>query len=61
MQRARRGKVYTARGVIDIPVFMPVGTQGSVKGVAVEFLKRSGVQITLANSYHLYLRPAELR
>jgi queuine tRNA-ribosyltransferase len=55
--RARRGKVYTARGVVDTPVFMPVGTQGSVKGVAVEFLKSSGVQIILANSYHLYLRP----
>jgi queuine tRNA-ribosyltransferase len=55
--RARRGKVYTSRGVIDTPVFMPVGTQGSVKGVAVEFLKSSGVQIILANSYHLYLRP----
>ncbi|MDR0820058.1 MAG: tRNA guanosine(34) transglycosylase Tgt [Endomicrobium sp.] len=55
--RARRGRVYTARGVIDTPVFMPVGTQGSVKGVAVEFLKSSGAQIILANSYHLYLRP----
>jgi queuine tRNA-ribosyltransferase len=55
--KARRGKVYTARGVIDTPVFMPVGTQGSVKGIAAEFLKNSGVQIILANSYHLYLRP----
>ncbi|OEG70832.1 queuine tRNA-ribosyltransferase [Candidatus Endomicrobiellum trichonymphae] len=55
--RARRGKVYTARGVIDTPVFMPVGTHGSVKGVAAEFLKSSGAQIILANSYHLYLRP----
>jgi queuine tRNA-ribosyltransferase len=54
---ARRGKVYTARGIIDTPVFMPVGTQGSVKGVASEFLKSSGAQIILANSYHLYLRP----
>jgi queuine tRNA-ribosyltransferase len=55
--RARLGKVYTERGVIDTPVFMPVGTQGSVKGVAAEFLKSFGVQIILANSYHLYLRP----
>jgi queuine tRNA-ribosyltransferase len=54
---ARRGKVYTVRGIIDTPVFMPVGTQGSVKGVATEFLKGSGAQIILANSYHLYLRP----
>jgi queuine tRNA-ribosyltransferase len=55
--KARCGKVYTARGIIDTPVFMPVGTQGSVKGVTAEFLKNSGVQIILANSYHLYLRP----
>jgi queuine tRNA-ribosyltransferase len=54
--RARCGKIYTARDVIDTPVFMPVGTQGSVKGVAVEFSKSSGAQIILANSYHLYLR-----
>jgi queuine tRNA-ribosyltransferase len=55
--RARCGRVYTTRGIIDTPVFMPVGTQGSVKGIAVEFLESSGVQIILANSYHLYLRP----
>ncbi|MDR1784290.1 MAG: tRNA guanosine(34) transglycosylase Tgt [Endomicrobium sp.] len=54
---ARRGKVYTTRGVIDTPVFMPVGTQGALKGIANEFLCDSGVQIILANSYHLYLRP----
>ncbi|MDR1696203.1 MAG: tRNA guanosine(34) transglycosylase Tgt [Endomicrobium sp.] len=55
--KARLGRVYTARGVIDTPVFMPVGTQGTVKGVATEYLKSSGAQIILANSYHLYLRP----
>jgi queuine tRNA-ribosyltransferase len=55
--RARLGKVYTTRGVIDTPIFMPVGTQGTVKGVAIEFLRGSGAQIILANSYHLYLRP----
>ena len=55
--KARLGKVYTTRGVIDTPVFMPVGTQGTVKGVANEYLQDSGAQIILANSYHLYLRP----
>ena len=54
---ARLGKVYTTRGIIDTPIFMPVGTQSTVKGVAIEFLRGSGVQIILANSYHLYLRP----
>jgi len=55
--KARLGKLYTTRGVIDTPVFMPVGTQGTVKGVANEYLQNSGAQIILANSYHLYLRP----
>ncbi|MDR2426304.1 MAG: tRNA guanosine(34) transglycosylase Tgt [Endomicrobium sp.] len=55
--KARLGRVYTARGIIDTPVFMPVGTQATVKGVASEFLIGSGAQIILANSYHLYLRP----
>jgi queuine tRNA-ribosyltransferase len=55
--RARLGRVYTTRGVVDTPVFMPVGTQGTVKGVATEFLRQTGTQIILANSYHLYLRP----
>ncbi|MDR3253674.1 MAG: tRNA guanosine(34) transglycosylase Tgt [Endomicrobium sp.] len=54
---ARLGMVYTTRGVIDTPVFMPVGTQGSVKGIPVEFLHNSDAKIILANSYHLYLRP----
>ncbi|MDR2192065.1 MAG: tRNA guanosine(34) transglycosylase Tgt [Endomicrobium sp.] len=54
---ARLGKVYTARGVIDTPVFMPVGTHGTVKGVPNEDLQNCGAQIILANSYHLYLRP----
>ncbi|MDR3113126.1 MAG: tRNA guanosine(34) transglycosylase Tgt [Endomicrobium sp.] len=54
---ARRGQVYTSRGVIDTPVFMPVGTQGTVKGVTNEDLQNCGAQIILANSYHLYLRP----
>ncbi|MDR0977841.1 MAG: tRNA guanosine(34) transglycosylase Tgt [Endomicrobium sp.] len=55
--RGRLGKVYTARGIIETPVFMPVGTQGSIKGVPVEWLHADDVQIILGNSYHLYLRP----
>ncbi|MDR1511772.1 MAG: tRNA guanosine(34) transglycosylase Tgt [Endomicrobium sp.] len=55
--RARVGRVYTTRGVVDTPVFMPVGTRGTLKGIANEFLRNSDVQIVLANSYHLYLQP----
>jgi queuine tRNA-ribosyltransferase len=55
--KARLGKVYTSRGIIDTPVFMPVGTQGSVKSVSTEQLKDTKAQIILANSYHIYLRP----
>ncbi|WP_372519176.1 tRNA guanosine(34) transglycosylase Tgt [Candidatus Ruminimicrobiellum ovillum] len=54
---ARLGKLYTTRGIIDTPVFMPVGTQGSVKSVSTEQLIQSKAQIILANSYHIYLRP----
>ncbi|MDR0956546.1 MAG: tRNA guanosine(34) transglycosylase Tgt [Endomicrobium sp.] len=53
----RLGRVYTKRGVIDTPTFMPVGTQGTVKGISIELLNKTGAQIILANSYHLYLRP----
>jgi queuine tRNA-ribosyltransferase len=55
--KGRLGKVYTTRGIVNTPVFMPVGTQGTVKGVAAEFLRETGTQMILANSYHLYLRP----
>jgi len=54
---ARRGRMHTARGVIQTPVFMPVGTQGSVKTIANEELRVMGAEIILGNSYHLYLRP----
>jgi len=57
ISQARRGRITTARGVIDTPVFMPVGTQGTVKGLLPEALKEIGAQIILANTYHLYLRP----
>jgi len=55
--QARRGRISTARGVIESPVFMPVGTQGTVKGLLPETLQEIGAQIILANTYHLYLRP----
>ncbi|NCP78671.1 MAG: tRNA guanosine(34) transglycosylase Tgt, partial [Desulfuromonadales bacterium] len=54
---ARHGRMQTAHGRIETPVFMPVGTQGTVKGVLPEALHALGAQIILANTYHLYLRP----
>ncbi|PLX88270.1 MAG: tRNA guanosine(34) transglycosylase Tgt [Desulfuromonas sp.] len=55
--RARLGRISCRRGTIDTPTFMPVGTQGTVKGMLPESLKEIGAQILLANTYHLYLRP----
>ncbi len=54
---ARRGTFETAHGVVDLPVFMPVGTRGSVKGVEISQLEATGSQIVLGNTYHLMLRP----
>ncbi|MDT8440540.1 MAG: tRNA guanosine(34) transglycosylase Tgt [Desulfuromonadales bacterium] len=54
---ARRGRVLTRRGPIETPAFMPVGTQGTVKGMLPERLRDIGAQIILGNTYHLYLRP----
>ena len=54
---ARRGRVVTARGVIETPAFMPVGTRGSVKGVSPAELRDLDAQIILGNTYHLWLRP----
>ena len=56
---ARRGIVHTPHGDIQTPVFMPVGTQATVKSMTPEELKNMGVQIILANTYHLYLRPGQ--
>ena len=57
---ARRGIVHTPHGDIQTPVFMPVGTQATVKSVTPEELKDEiGAQIILANTYHLYLRPGQ--
>ncbi|MFO7709081.1 MAG: tRNA guanosine(34) transglycosylase Tgt [Desulfobacterales bacterium] len=55
--RARAGVIHTARGVVETPVFMPVGTLGSVKSLTPEELAAAGAQIILGNTYHLYLRP----
>jgi queuine tRNA-ribosyltransferase len=54
---ARAGKLRTAHGDVDTPVFMPVGTLATVKGVPQETLEELGVEILLANTYHLFLRP----
>jgi queuine tRNA-ribosyltransferase len=54
---ARTGTLFTPHGKVQTPVFMPVGTQASVKGVSQDILEDLGVQILLGNTYHLYLRP----
>ena len=55
--RARRGRLHTAHGVIETPIFMPVGTQATVKSLTPEQLRDLQVEILLCNSYHLFLRP----
>ncbi len=54
---ARAGQLITPHGEVETPVFMPVGTLASVKGVSQDVLEELGVQILLSNTYHLYLRP----
>ncbi len=54
---ARAGRLLTPHGEVETPVFMPVGTVASVKGVPQDILEQLGVQILLGNTYHLYLRP----
>jgi queuine tRNA-ribosyltransferase len=55
--KARRGRMTTPHGVIETPVFMPVGTQATVKAMKPEDVERTGAQIILSNTYHLMLRP----
>ena len=55
--KARLGKLVTAHGVVNTPIFMPVGTQGTVKALSNEEVKTCGAEIILGNAYHLYLRP----
>jgi queuine tRNA-ribosyltransferase len=57
--RARRGVLSTAHGDVETPAFMPVGTQGAVKGVTHRDLDDAGAEILLSNTYHLYLRPGD--
>ena len=57
LSKARRGRLITARGAIETPVFMPVGTQATVKCCAPDELRALGAQIILGNTYHLFVRP----
>lgn len=57
--RARAGWLATGHGVIPTPIFMPVGTQGTVKAVAPDDLREIGAPIILGNTYHLHLRPGD--
>ena len=61
VSNARIGKLHTAHGVIETPVFMPVGTQATVKGLPVDYLNQLNTQIILGNVYHLNLRPTSER
>ncbi len=56
---ARRSVFNTPHGAVQMPAFMPVGTQGSVKGLEVEQLRATGAEMILGNTYHLALRPGE--
>ena len=58
---ARLGKITTHRGPIDTPAFMPVGTQGTVKGTFIKDIEKTGSQIILSNTYHLMIRPGVKR
>lgn len=55
--KARRGRIHTPHGIIETPVFMPVGTQATVKSLTPENLKEIGTEILLSNTYHLHLNP----
>ncbi len=55
--QARRGRLTFARGVVETPAFMPVGTYGTVKAMTPEELREVGAQIILGNTFHLLLRP----
>src|SRR5207247_6747046 len=60
-EAARTGRLITPHGEVETPVFMPVGTLASVKGVSQDILEELDVQILLSNTYHLYLRPGHER
>jgi len=54
---ARCGRLTTTHGVVETPVFMPVGTRGAVRSLAPDDLRAAGAQLVLANTFHLFLRP----
>ena len=54
---ARRGRLRLNHGVVETPIFMPVGTYGTVKGVTPQSLEDMGAQIILGNTFHLWMRP----
>jgi queuine tRNA-ribosyltransferase len=56
---ARRGRLTTAHAVVETPVFMPVGTQGTIKALTHRDVRDAGARLVLANTYHLHLRPGE--
>src|SRR5262245_12496925 len=56
---ARRGRLHTPHGVVETPVFMPVGTQATVKGLTPVQVRDAGAQLILGNTYHLTLRPGD--
>src|SRR6266436_718994 len=58
---ARAGAITTARGIVRTPAFMPIGTEGAIKGVHWRDVKASGADIVLGNTYHLMLRPGAER
>ena len=55
--QARRGRITLTHGVVETPIFMPVGTYGTVKGVLPRSLEEMGAQIILGNTFHLWMRP----
>ena len=55
--KARRGRLTLNHGVVETPIFMPVGTYGTVKAMSPRELKEIGAQIILGNTFHLWLRP----
>src|SRR5688500_12083027 len=56
---ARRGTLHTPRGPVETPTVMPIGTQGTIKGVDIRRVRETGAQMVHANTYHLALRPGE--
>src|SRR6266568_9485237 len=56
---ARRGTLTTPHGIIETPIFMPVGTHAAMKAMTPQQVKEAGAQIILSNTYHLHLRPGE--